>query len=68
MVSSPWPHDDDPKTTTSAPLVTREALPAFPRQLVECYGPEKVILFGSLACGEARRDSDPDNLVVMAFE
>jgi predicted nucleotidyltransferase len=48
--------------------VTREALPAFPRQLVECYAPEQVILFGSLACGEARRDSDPDNVVVMAFE
>ena len=32
------------------------------------HAPEQVILFGSLACGEARRDSDPDNLVVMAFE
>jgi len=48
--------------------VTRESLPAFPRQLVECYAPEQVILFGSLACGEVRWDSDPDNLVVMAFE
>ena len=55
-------------TTTPAPLVTREALRAFTRQLVECYAPEKVILFGSLARGEGRWDSDADILVVMAFE
>ncbi len=36
------------------PLVTREALHAFTQRLVECYAPEKVILFGSLARGEGR--------------
>ena len=43
-----------PMTTTPPPLVTREALTAFTRRLVECYAPEKVILYGSLARGEAR--------------
>ncbi len=38
-----------PMTTTSTPLVTREALQAFTQRLVELYAPEKVILFGSLA-------------------
>jgi len=55
-------------TTTPTPLVTREALRAFTRQLVECYAPEKVILFGSLARGEGHWDSDADILVVMPFE
>jgi predicted nucleotidyltransferase len=58
----------DPMTTTPAPLVTREALSAFTRRLVECYAPEKVILFGSLASGEARWDSNADILVVMSIE
>jgi predicted nucleotidyltransferase len=55
-------------TTTPTPLVTREALRAFTRQMVECYAPEKVILFGSLARGEGHWDSDADILVVMPFE
>lgn len=55
-------------TTTPPPLVTRESLLAFTQRLVECYSPEKVILFGSLARGEGRWDSDVDILVVMPFE
>ncbi|PZV02708.1 MAG: hypothetical protein DCF23_11070 [Cyanobium sp.] len=58
----------EPMTTTPTPLVTREALLAFTQRLVECYAPEKVILFGSLARGVARWDSDADVLVVMPFE
>ena len=52
----------------SAPLVTREALEAFTLRLVQHFAPEKVILFGSIARGEARWDSDADLLVVMPFE
>ena len=63
-------------TRTPARLVTREALRAFTRRLVESYVPEKVILYscgeafgyGSLARGEGSWDSDADILVVMPFE
>lgn len=55
-------------TQTRNPLVTREALEAFTKRLVEQFSPEKVILFGSLARGEGRWDSDADILVVMPFE
>ena len=59
---------DSPSTTTPAPLVTREALKAFTERIVERFAPQKVILFGSLARGEARWDSDADLLVVMPYE
>jgi predicted nucleotidyltransferase len=55
-------------TPTRNPLVTRKALEAFTKRLVEQFSPEKVILFGSLARGEGRWDSDADILVVMPFE
>ena len=56
-------------TTTPAPLVTREALRAFTRQLVECYASKKVILY---SCGEAfgygslARGAGPPKSVSMA--
>lgn len=55
-------------TPTPAPLVTREALQVFTQRLVEQFAPEKVILFGSLARGGARWDSDADILVVMPYQ
>jgi predicted nucleotidyltransferase len=59
---------DQPSTATPAPLVTREALRAFTQRMVERFAPQKVILFGSMARGEASWDSDADILVVMPFE
>jgi predicted nucleotidyltransferase len=49
-------------------LVTAEALQAFTTRLVEHFAPNKVILFGSLARGEGRWDSDADLMVLMSFE
>ena len=34
------------------------------KQLIEKYGPEKIILFGSAARGETRPDSDADFLII----
>jgi len=51
-----------------APLVTRAALEAFTQRLVQHFAPEQIILFGSMARGTARWDSDADLLVVMPFE
>lgn len=51
-----------------APLVTPEALESFTQRLVDHFAPHKVILFGSLAHGDSRWDSDADILVVMPFE
>ncbi len=48
--------------------MTRGALEAFTQRLVAHVAPERVILFGSMARGEARWDSDADILVVMPFE
>lgn len=38
------------------------------RRIVEEYGPEKIILFGSYASGKATEDSDIDLLVVMPYK
>lgn len=51
-----------------APLVTRDALEAFSKRVVAQFSPRQVVLFGSMARGEARWDSDADLLVVMPFE
>jgi len=33
-------------------------------QIIEKYKPEKIILFGSAACGKLNRDSDADFLII----
>ena len=38
------------------------------RRIVQYCDPDKIILFGSQACGTARADSDVDLLVVMPVE
>jgi uncharacterized protein len=37
----------------------------FARQVVECFAPDKIILFGSYAYGTPHADSDVDILVIM---
>lgn len=47
------------------PEVTASWLPVMVATLVERFDPVRIVLFGSLARGEAGRDSDVDLLVVM---
>ena len=48
----------------SAESAVQQAIAAMVRRIVERFHPEKVILFGSHARGEATADSDVDLLVV----
>jgi predicted nucleotidyltransferase len=45
--------------------VPRRLIRQFAREVVERFGPEKIILFGSYAYGKPHADSDVDILVVM---
>ena len=45
--------------------VTLKDIRAIARQIVDRFGPQKVILFGSYARGNPTHDSDVDLLVVM---
>ena len=44
--------------------VTRKQINAVVRKIVDEFNPEKVILFGSYACGQPNRNSDVDLLIV----
>lgn len=59
----PWP-----ARRRGLPLTTQAAtwLPEVKRRLVDQFHPERIILFGSQARGDAGSDSDIDLLVVMA--
>ena len=46
----------------------REKIQAMVRRIVERFSPERIVLFGSYACGTAGPDSDVDFLVIMRFE
>jgi len=45
--------------------VTEERLQEVVRRIVQEFDPQRVVLFGSYACGEPGPDSDVDLLVVM---
>ena len=49
-------------------MLIADALPAMIERIVSEFAPDRIILFGSLARGDARPDSDIDLLVVMADE
>ena len=49
-------------------MSTRERILEFASEIVRRYAPEKIILFGSQARGEANEDSDVDMLLLMEFE
>jgi len=46
-------------------MVKRADINTFVRKLAEEFNPERVVLFGSYACGNATDDSDVDLLVIM---
>lgn len=54
-----------PQRYYESPNIPMSAIRRYVKQIVERFQPEKVILFGSYAKGEQRKDSDVDLLVVM---
>jgi uncharacterized protein len=50
------------------PMITPEQIQTFSQQIVEKFQPERIILFGSYACGQPTEDSDVDLLVILPFE
>ena len=46
------------------PEATKTELKKIVRQVVDAYRPEKIILFGSYACGRPDADSDLDLLII----
>jgi predicted nucleotidyltransferase len=59
------------RTTHSWPLPQAkldQAIRAMVRRIVDEFDPDRIILFGSRARGDARPDSDVDLLVVMPVE
>ena len=48
-------------------LISLPAIRRFGRRIGTEFGAERVILFGSFACGKANEDSDVDLLVIRRF-
>jgi predicted nucleotidyltransferase len=49
-------------------MITTKQIDSWCEDIVKRFNPEKVVLFGSCAQGDATEDSDVDLLVVMPFE
>ena len=49
-------------------MVSLDAIRELGNRIAAGFRPEKVILFGSYACGSATDDSDVDLLVILPFE
>jgi predicted nucleotidyltransferase len=50
--------------TDATAAAVQNALEEIVEQLIQNYRPQQIILFGSLAAGEAREDSDIDLLII----
>jgi len=53
---------------TTRKISVKAAIREMVRRIVKQFDPEKIILFGSQARGDARQDSDVDLLVVMEVD
>ncbi|ASC72604.1 hypothetical protein XM38_035620 [Halomicronema hongdechloris C2206] len=49
-------------------MIPFSQIQAFSQQIAERFEPERIILFGSYACGEPNKNSDVDLLVILPFE
>ncbi len=56
------------RVSTEDSMIPMAVLEEFAAQIASCYGPERVILFGSQARGDAKPDSDADILIIMPFD
>jgi len=46
-------------------MISRDAINDIGDKIVECFSPDKIVLFGSYAWGEPDQDSDLDLFIVM---
>ena len=49
-------------------MVSQEAIRDLSSRIAREFSPDKIVLFGSYACGTASEDSDVDLLVILPFE
>ena len=49
-------------------MISFNQIQDFSQKIVEEFQPDRIILFGSYACGQPTEDSDVDLLVILPFE
>ena len=49
-------------------MIPFSQIQAFSQQIADKFQPDRIILFGSYACGKPTEDSDVDLLVILPFE